>query len=101
MCRTQINMTTTAPHNGTETSRDAALSIQEACGRLERMVVDAITAHGGLMCDAVEEITGLSHQCASARINALTKRGVLKDSGVKARTRSGRKAIVWVKAAQQ
>jgi predicted transcriptional regulator len=91
-------MTTIAPHNGTETSRDAALSIQEACGRLERIVVDTIKGHGGLMCDTVEEVTGLSHQCASARINALVKRGVLKDSGHKSRTRSGRKAIVWVVA---
>ena len=50
-------------------------------------------------CDAVEVITGLSHQTVSARLRGLVLRGQIEDSGSKARTRSGRWAVVWRRCA--
>jgi hypothetical protein len=61
-----------APHNGTDTSREAAEAIKPDLGRLHRLVLDAIAnAPDGLTCREVELITGLSHQTASARLNEL------------------------------
>jgi hypothetical protein len=92
------------PHNGTDTSQAAAVSVAEHLPRLEGLVMTAIgplysdgtpkDIHGAT-CDEVEWHTGLSHQCASARINALARRRLIRDSGQRRPTRSGRKAIVW------
>jgi hypothetical protein len=61
-----------APHNGTDTSREAAEAIKPDLGRLHRLVMDAIAnAPDGLTCREVELTTGLSHQTASARLNEL------------------------------
>jgi hypothetical protein len=89
--------TDTIPHNGTDTSVDAATSIEEHLPRLERAVLEVIVYHDGATCDEVEQKTGLAHQTASARIRGLAKRNVIRDSGSRRPTRSGRKAIVWTK----
>ena len=61
-----------APHNGIETSRDAAEAIRPDLGRLHRLVLDTIAqAVDGMTCKEVEQTTGLSHQTASARLNEL------------------------------
>jgi hypothetical protein len=61
-----------APHNGIETSRDAAEAIRPDLGRLHRLVLDTIEqAPDGMTCKEVEQATGLSHQTASARLNEL------------------------------
>lgn len=91
-------MTPTLPHNGTDTSRAAADSVSPvAVASCERLVLNTIIANNGATCDQVEDQTGLSHQCASARIRGLVKRGILEDSGARFPTRSGRLAIVWTK----
>lgn len=46
-------------------------------------------------CDDVEIATGMSHQTTSATINALVKQGRVVDSGKRARTRTGRFAVIW------
>ena len=61
-----------APHNGIETSRDAAEAIRPDLSRLHRLVRDTIAqAVDGMTCKEVEQATGLSHQTASARLNEL------------------------------
>ena len=61
-----------APHNGIETSRDAAEAIRPHLNPLRRLVLDAIAqAVDGMTCKEVEQATGLSHQTASARLNEL------------------------------
>lgn len=94
------------PHNGTPTSKAAAESMVGHAGRLLKLVVDTIRAAGprGMTCDEVEVATGLSHQCASARINQAAKGGLLvqarddKGEVIKRPTRSRRGAVVWVAA---
>jgi hypothetical protein len=61
-----------AAHNGTDTSREAAAAIRPNLGRLHRLVIETVgVAPDGLTCKQVEQITGLSHQTASARLNEL------------------------------
>jgi hypothetical protein len=84
------------PHNGTDTSREAAASMVDHVGRLEGWVLAAIrSAENGLTCDEVEQRCGLTHQCASARVNGLMNKERIVDSKERRLTRSGRRAIVW------
>lgn len=97
LCRGEkISASISAPYSNPTTSREAAQSIEPQLGNLEELVLEAIrVSRDGLTCDEVEEFTKLSHQCASARVNGLMKRGVIVDSGRKRKTRSGRNAIIW------
>jgi len=83
---------------GSDTSFNAAASVEELTGRLRRQVYSAIDKYGdrGLTCDEVEVALGLRHQTASARINELSNRAFIIDSGRRRKTRSGRDAVVWV-----
>lgn len=85
----------TIPHNGTDTSVEAAHSIENSLPRLERRVFEIVLLQDGATCDEVERFAGLSHQTASARLRGLAKRGAIRDTGLRRPTRSGRNAIVW------
>lgn len=82
------------PHNGTDTSIAAAESMKPHVGRIQSDVLEMIKRMP-MTCDRVEQVLGLSHQTASARIRELRGLNLIKDSGRKAPTRSGRKAVVW------
>lgn len=80
---------------GSDTSEAAAASMNaSAAGYRER--VFAMFALGNWTCDALEERMNLSHQTVSARIRELVLAGRLTDSGERRKTRSGRKAAVWM-----
>jgi predicted transcriptional regulator len=59
-------------------------------------VLDHIRFTGGSTCDECEYSLNLRHQTAGARIRELVQMGLLRDSGVTRKTRSGRAAIVWI-----
>jgi len=81
---------------GSETSAAAAAAIADAdLARLEAVVYDAV-GRAPRTCDAIEVETGLSHQTTSARLRGLVLRDRIEDSGARARTRSGRWAVVWM-----
>lgn len=84
------------PHNGTDTSRAAARSVKAAAPTIADNVLVLIQEQGGLTCWEVEQHTDLKHQTASARIWELRQAGLIKDSGVKRKTASGRNAKVWI-----
>lgn len=81
-----------------DTSADALSSVAESVDKLRSIVLVAIRERGavGATCDEVEAALGMRHQTASARVNELMMEEKIADSGVRRRTRSGRKAIVWV-----
>lgn len=88
-----------APYvKNSDTSREAAESIDHALPHLERVVFDAIRAAGasGLTCDECELRTDLSHQTASARMRGLEQRGRIRKTDDKRVTRSGRRAAVYL-----
>lgn len=92
-----------APHNGTETSEEAAESIQNLLGGLQKTVHQILKdCPLGLTCDEIEQRLNLRHQTASARLNDLQKLGlaiVRIDPKTKKpfsrKTRSGRNARIY------
>ena len=94
----------TAAHNGTATSIDAASSMKRHVNRLCAMVLKAIREMpGGLTCQEVEDILGISSGTATARINELancqppliTKAKDAEGKWIRRANRSGRTAFVW------
>ena len=86
-----------APYvRGSDTSRDAAESMRPHVSRIEAEVLAVINRFIHLTCDELEEETGLSHQTASARLKGLRDKGLIKFSGARRKTRSGRAARVYV-----
>lgn len=82
-------------HQGASTSVTAHESIADIKSEICRRVYDCIVANqGGMTCCEVEVTTGLSHQTASARISDLLRAGLIRDTGLKRPTFSGRPARV-------
>jgi hypothetical protein len=80
---------------GSDTSAAAARALDVGeLGRLEALVL-GIIIDGPRTCDAVEAVSGLTHQTASARLRGLVLRDQIVDSGRRELTRSGRRAVVW------
>lgn len=50
----------------------------------------------GITCDEAQVILGLSHQTCSPCFTALANKELIKDSGQRRKTRSGRDSIVWI-----
>jgi len=69
-----FNQPENAPHNGVDTSIDAAESLSETLTAMRLQVFQEVQkAKDGLTCDEVEQILGMKHQTASARLNDLMK----------------------------
>ena len=85
------------PHNYTDTSREAAASMVTRAPVDRQRVLDTIrwAVNIGATCAELEDLLDLSHQTCSARINGLHRQGLIRDSGNRRLTDSGRKAIVW------
>lgn len=77
-----------------DTSIEAYESIREITPTILQQVYTYIKRNKST-CYEIEKNLNLSHQTASARINDLIKLGLLKDSGIRRKTGSGRNAIVW------
>ena len=95
---TQGDLLSWVPHNGTDTSRDAAESMRPHVSDMEGQILVVLRARGNLTCDEVECFLGFAHQTASARLKGLADKGLIKDSGARRPTRSGRMARVYVVA---
>jgi hypothetical protein len=86
-----------APHNGTPTSKAAAVAIQPSAATLRAKVLEAIrAAPAGLTDEEGQAATGLRVQTYTPRRGELVKQGLIEDSGSTRATSSGRKAVVWV-----
>jgi hypothetical protein len=69
-----FNQPDNAPHNGVDTSIDAAESVSESLSAMRLQVFQEVQkAKDGLTCDEVEQILDMKHQTASARLNDLMK----------------------------
>ena len=95
---TQGDLLSWVPHNGTDTSRAAAESMVPHVAGMEKDILGLIRlrGRGGCTCDEMECLTQIPHQTASARIKGLADKGLIKDSGARRKTRSGRAARVYV-----
>jgi hypothetical protein len=85
-------------HQDTDTSRDAAESIEGVAGRIRQMVHRAIDAAGerGLTTNECADLLGIDKGTVQPRTSELRLLGKIYDGGARRRNASGRTAIVWV-----
>jgi len=89
----------TAPYvPGSETSKAAADEIRDDLHKLQKLVLDAIRASkdNGLTDQQIQTLLNMGPATECPRRIELREKGLIKDSGTKRLTRSGRKATVWV-----
>ena len=86
-----------APWSDSQTSLEAARSIEPHIARLERQVMTALAEAGeaGLCDHELEKVTGLQHTTASARRRELVLKGLVVETGERRTTPSGRSAKAW------
>lgn len=86
------------PSNGVQTSNEAAAAIEPVAQRqrdiLYRYVCDQYML--GTTNQEAEEALGMPAQTITPRRLKLRKEGLVTDSNEKRKTRSGRRAIVWI-----
>ena len=81
---------------GSETSEEAAKSLYSGPIRERvRKIIEDMDCLGATD-EELERRLNMKHQTVSARRRELVLMGMVKDSGVKRRTTSGRKAVVWI-----
>lgn len=88
----------TAPYvPWSDTSKQAAASIEPHLARLERIVFEVVARAGavGLTAQEIEETHGIPGNTVRPRLVALCRKGMVRDSGERRNTRSGRRAVVW------
>lgn len=81
-----------------EPSKEAAVAIREPKGKLLMQVFDVIAASDGLTDQEIERETGLGGSTVRPRRRELECAGLVRDSGKRRKTESGRQAVVWEKA---
>jgi len=87
-----------APHSGGETSSAAAGEMKSQAGRLRQAVLAFVIGRGvdGATDQEIGAALGLDSNTARPRRWELAEAGLIVDSGIRRRTSSGRKAVVWV-----
>ena len=80
------------------TSRHAAIDIQLKAGTLRASVYEAIALAGGagLTDEQIGQQTRMSGDTVRPRRIELVQQGLVRDSGQRRDTASGRQAVVWV-----
>jgi len=88
----------TAPFvHGSDTSEEAAEAIAPRLSELQERVLATLRHHtGGLTDEEMQFWYDISPSTQRPRRIELVARGLVKDSGLRRRTRSGRSAVIWV-----
>lgn len=89
---------TLAPHSDADTSRAAAKAIVEHLPHLELRVLEYLKDCGptGSTNEETADALKMVGDTVRPRMVTLRARGLVKDSGLRRRTHSLRKAVVWV-----
>jgi len=84
-------------HRWVDTSMEAADAIAPKIGRLQRMVLAAISEAGadGLTTDELSALLNIDRGSSQPRTSELRLLGLIVDSGQRRKNRSGIRAIVW------
>jgi transcription initiation factor IIE alpha subunit len=78
-----------------DTSREAAALIEPKRPTLRARVLKAIKRYGALTDEEIQTETGLNPSTVRPRRIELVEMGLVRDSGRRRETRSGRRAVVW------
>ena len=86
------------PSVNTDTSRQAAAEIAPRVPAMHARILGVLSGCGetGATCEEMEDYLTLRHQTCGPRLKELAVSGAIVDTGMRRRTRSGRKAIVWL-----
>ena len=85
--------------NYQETSKEALTSFKPVSGQLDKEIMQALRHHpDGITCQAIEDYIKRDHQAVSGNLRHLVENGHAEASGRFGKTRSGRKAILWIVA---
>ena len=87
----------TAPHNGTQTSKDAAADIRAHAHTLRARVLAYIASRGedGATAQEIENALGMNGSTVRPRLVELREHGTIAASMFTRLTTSGRRAVVW------
>ena len=87
----------TAPHNGTQTSKDAAADIRAHAHTLRAKVLAYVASRGddGATAQEIENALGMSGNTVRPRLVELREHGAITASMFTRVTTSGRRAVVW------
>lgn len=92
----QLELVLRAPYQrGSETSREAAESIEEAGGALRGRVLGALRTRGAMTDGELQEFLAMDPSTERPRRVELVRMGLVRDSGVRKPTPSGRRATLW------
>jgi hypothetical protein len=86
------------PHNGTATSRAAAVSMQTHTARIRNRILDFIKSRHstGATAHEIEVMLEIPGNTCRPRLIELRKLGQIKDSGLTRKTSTRRNAVVWL-----
>src|SRR4029453_5530980 len=82
-----------------DTSQRAALEIETSIGRLQALVLAAITHKGGTDEELMAR-TGLAPNTYRPRRRELQLKGLVRGRGIRGLTNAGRSAVIWVATEQ-
>ena len=87
-------------HNGTATSCEAAASVFNVAGRQRALLIAYYRARGpaGATDDEAQQALDMPGNTQRPRRRELQRAGLVRDSGRRQRTRSGRPAVIWIAA---
>ena len=84
-------------YQATDTSKDAASSMEDTAGTLRAQAYKAIKfSRGGLTADEVAMQLGKSVLAIRPRVTELKMKGVIVDSGLRRQNHTGRNAAVFI-----
>ena len=78
-----------------DTSREAAISVLESATTLRARVYRAIRDWGELTDEEIQGICRMNPSTQRPRRIELVERGIVRDSGKRRATKSGRSAVLW------
>lgn len=89
-------------HQDTDTSREAAESVEGVAGKIRRMVLRAIVNAGprGLTTNECADLLQIDKGTVQPRTSELRLLGKIEDSRRRRPNASGRQAIVWIAAVE-
>lgn len=86
---------TAAGSRRSDTSREAAASIQHDLGTRQARVLAVIRDNRGATCFEVASVIGTALHRVSGRIRELVLQGLVYDSGQRKTAPSGRSVVIW------
>ena len=81
------------PHS--DTSHEAAVYMQPRAGSLRRRVYDYLGRYGPATDRQLQEALDMPASTERPRRVELVRGGLVRDTGARARTHSGRRAVLW------